>query len=181
MTHQANVKHLVSKLNFKIGDKARRLSNPDGPAGRFRKLQKTVTALIKYERIELKYNRADEARGYVERLISEARRFGPTHKDTMEIADYWILEKQLVHKLFKVLVPRYEDYTQSVTKLYKAPRDYPGDYRARAVLELRGNIYPSLNMQNPNTYSMIHNVLLSEARKEYRLEKYKQVAENLAQ
>lgn len=68
MTYQANVKHLVSKLNFKIGDKARRLSNPDGPAGRFKKLQKTVTALIKYERIELRYNRADEARGYVERV-----------------------------------------------------------------------------------------------------------------
>ena len=68
MSYQANVKNLVSKLNFKVGDKARRLSNPEGPAGRFKKLQKTVTALIKYERIELKYNRADEARGYVERV-----------------------------------------------------------------------------------------------------------------
>ena len=74
-------------------------------------------------------------------LISEARRFGPTHKETMELADFWILEKQLVHKLFKVLVPRYEDYTHAVTKMYKAPRNYPGHYHARSVLELRGKIF----------------------------------------
>lgn len=71
MARQAEVKHLFPKLKFKVGgDKHRKLSNPDGPAGRIRKIQKTLTALFKYERIELNFNRADETRGYVELVSS---------------------------------------------------------------------------------------------------------------
>ncbi|XP_032671015.1 39S ribosomal protein L17, mitochondrial isoform X2 [Odontomachus brunneus] len=152
--NQANVEKLVSKLKFNIRPNARRMRNPDGPEGRLRKIQKTLTALIKYERIELYYNRADETRGYVELLINEAIRNGPTHKETMDMANFWIAEKQLVHKLFKVLVPRYQNYTISFTKLHKAPNIYPGCPYERAVLELR-------------------------AKKEYRMEKYKEIAENI--
>lgn len=39
-----------------------------GPEGRLKKLRATVTALVKYERVELQYPRADEARGYAERV-----------------------------------------------------------------------------------------------------------------
>ena len=35
-----------------------------------------------------------------------------------------IQEKSLVHKLFKVLVPRYVNYTTSFTSLYKLPPRY---------------------------------------------------------
>jgi len=45
------------------------MATPEGPAGRLKALRATVTALLKYERIELYYNRADEARGYAERVI----------------------------------------------------------------------------------------------------------------
>jgi hypothetical protein len=38
----------------------------------------------------------------------------------MEMADYWLVEKQLVHKLFKVLVPRYSNYTTAYTRLLRA-------------------------------------------------------------
>ncbi|CAG2063364.1 unnamed protein product, partial [Timema podura] len=62
---------------------------------------------------------------------------GDCHRSTMEMADYWLLEKQQIHKLFKVLVPRFENYTVAFTRVLKAPRPYPGHYRARAVLELR--------------------------------------------
>jgi len=65
--NQANVEKLVSKLRYNVKPR-RRLRNWDGSEGRLRKIQKTVTALIKYERIELNYPRADEARGYVEQV-----------------------------------------------------------------------------------------------------------------
>ena len=66
--NQAEVSKLMSQLKFAIKPTYRRLKNPDGPEGRLMKLRKTVTALLQYERLELHYNRADEARGYAERV-----------------------------------------------------------------------------------------------------------------
>lgn len=70
--NQADVTKLVSKLRIKINPHPRKLSSPQGPEGRLNKLRKTVTALIKFERIELNYNRADEARQYTERVGNNA-------------------------------------------------------------------------------------------------------------
>lgn len=69
----------------------------------------------------------------------------------MELADFWLKEKQLVHKLFKVLVPRYIDFQSSFTSLYKMAPKYERNadtkreqwesyflHRERAVLELKG-------------------------------------------
>ena len=67
--NQARIANLVSKLNYKVLPRSRRLKNSNGGEGRSFKLQKTLTALLKYERIELNYNRADETRGYVEQVI----------------------------------------------------------------------------------------------------------------
>lgn len=177
--NQAKVEKLVSRLRYNIRSGPRKLKNIDGPEGRLRKIQKTLTAVIKYERIELNYARADETRGYVERLISEALRHGPHHKETMELANFWIIEKQLVHKLFKVLVPRYENYTTSFTKLHNAPYIYPGFAFKRAILELKGNIYPAVEQINPYQHNLLHNILLDAARKEYRLEKYKKISADM--
>ncbi|KAG8229893.1 hypothetical protein J437_LFUL009757 [Ladona fulva] len=161
----------VSKLRYPL-NRARRLKNPEGPEGRLNKLRKTVTGLFKYERIELNYNRADEARGYAERLISDAVRHGDNHAETMQMANYWLLEKQLVHKLFKVFVPRYQNSTQSYTRMINAPRPFPGDTYKRAVLELKGNPFPSLTPDQSHNRNLIHNVLLEEARKEYLASKF---------
>eukprot|EP00099_Drosophila_melanogaster_P008479 NP_001261196.1 mitochondrial ribosomal protein L17, isoform B [Drosophila melanogaster] len=169
--NQADVTKLMSQLRIAVRPNKRHLKNVDGPEGRLLKLRKTVTALVKHERIELFYNRADEARGYAELLISNAIRHGDRHQATMELADYWLLEKQLVHKLFKVLVPRYETYNVSYTRMYKAPREYPGIYYRRSVLELRGNPYPSLAADHSQNRNLLHNVLLDEARKEFRRQK----------
>ncbi|XP_017028801.1 large ribosomal subunit protein bL17m [Drosophila kikkawai] len=169
--NQADVTKLMSQLRIAVRPNKRNLKNPDGPEGRLLKLRKTVTALMKHERIELFYNRADEARGYAELLISNAIRYGDRHKATMELADYWLLEKQLVHKLFKVLVPRYENHNLSYTRMYKAPRDYPGTYYRQSVLELRGNPYPTLDTDHSQNRNLLHNVLLDEARKEFRRQK----------
>lgn len=50
----------------------------------------------------------------------------------------------------------------------------------KVVLELRNNIYPPLFVEGKNNKNYLHNVLLDEARKEFRKEKYAQIAENLA-
>ncbi|XP_031825422.1 mitochondrial ribosomal protein L17 [Nomia melanderi] len=176
--NQANVENLVSRLRYNVKPR-RKFRNLQGPAGRIAKLQKTLTALIKYERLELNYPRADETRGYTERLISEALRHGPEHKETMELADFWILEKQLVHKLFKVLVPRYQNYTTAYTKLHKAPTIYPGEQYKRAVLELKGNIYPSVEQHNPYKSVLLHNILLDAARLEQEAQKFEEIANNV--
>ncbi|XP_076657271.1 mitochondrial ribosomal protein L17 [Halictus rubicundus] len=177
--NQANVEKVVSRLRYNVRPKPRRLRNPEGPQGRLEKIRKTFTALVKYERIELNYSRADETRGYAEQLISEALRHGPEHKETMEMANFWLLEKQLVHKLFKVLVPRFQNCTTSYTKLHKAPTIYPGNPYERAVLELRGNVYPSVEQYDPHQSMSLHNILLNAARKEFEMEKYKEIAANI--
>lgn len=98
----------------------------------------------------------------------------------MAMADYWLLEKQLVHKLFKVLVPRFQESELSYTKIYKAPREYPGIYYRRSVLELRGNPYPSLVTEQHQNRNQLHNILLDEARKEFQKIKLEEMATKLA-
>lgn len=66
--NQAEVAKLMSQLRVAIPLKPRRLRGYDGQEGRLRKLRKTVTALLKHERIELNYDRAHEARAYAERV-----------------------------------------------------------------------------------------------------------------
>ncbi|XP_023941342.1 39S ribosomal protein L17, mitochondrial [Bicyclus anynana] len=177
--NQADVTKLVSKLRIKVPDKHRRLRNIKGPEGRLDKLRKTVTGLIKYERIELNHHRADEARQYAERLISEAIMHGDCHKPTMDIADYWLLEKELIHKLFKVLAPRFENCNTAFTKMYKAPRVVPGRNIDKAIIELRGNPYPSLTNKQWNNRHLLQNVLLDAAKYEYRQAKYAEMAEKI--
>lgn len=95
----------------------------------------------------------------------------------MEMADFWITEKQYIHKLFKVLVPRFQNCPVSYTRMYKAPKSYPDiTFRDRAVLELRGNPFPVLKPQLGVNRNFIHNVLLEEAKKEYRKKKYAELS-----
>lgn len=96
------------------------------------------------------------------------------------MANYYILEKQYVHKLFKVLVPRFENCPVSYTRMYRAAKPYPGDNRDKAIMELRGNPFPSLLPDTSKNRNLIQNVLLDEAKKEYRRAKYAEMAEKLA-
>lgn len=162
---KVDVSKLMSQLKIAVRPRHRNLKNLDGARGRLDKLRKTVTGLVKNERIELYSQRADEARQYAERLISDAARYGDCHKPTMEMATFWLIEPQLVHKLFKVLVPRYADCTTSYTRMFRAPKIYPGRNLERAVLELRGNPFPPLIGQQNNRRNLLHNVLLDEAKK----------------
>lgn len=87
-------------------------------------------------------------------MISDAIRHGDTHEETMEMADYWLLEKQLIHKLFKVLVPRYESYNISYTRLLKLSTFYPNAH-PMAVLELRGRYHIDYYYYFIGEYSLI--------------------------
>lgn len=66
--NQAEIRKLIPALRVAIQPRQRKFRNPDGPEGRLNKMRATVTELVKNERIELNYNRADEARGYTERV-----------------------------------------------------------------------------------------------------------------
>lgn len=77
--NQAEVSKLMSQLRVAIPAKHRKLRNIDGPEGRLRKLRKTVTALIKHERIELNWVRADEARAYAERVNRRLNKISVTN------------------------------------------------------------------------------------------------------
>ena len=95
----------------------------------------------------------------------------------MELADWWLTDKSLVHKLFKVLVPRFKDMDTSFTRLLRAPNQDLMEHhiaRNRYVLELRGHPFPPLNYSNtePNR-GLISNVLLLEARKEAKVKSRK--------
>lgn len=94
------------------------------------------------------------------------------------MANFFIKEKQYIHKLFKVLVPRFRDLPISYTRMYKASPNYNSmnpHGRARAILELRGNPFPALKPDLSMNRNLIHNVLLTEAKKEYRREKYEKL------
>lgn len=68
--NQAEIRKLIPAIRIAIDPKHRKFANPEGPEGRLRKMRATVSDLVKNERIELNYRRADEARGYAERVSS---------------------------------------------------------------------------------------------------------------
>merc|ERR1711915_316622 len=151
--NQAEVHKLISALKFKVSPRPYRLHNRNrgayqsmvgASADRYRLeiCRSAVTSLIVDERLEMVTWAGITIREYTERLIQEAITHGETHVPTMQMADWWLQDKSAIHKLFKV------------------------------VVEILGHPFPPLRYSNtePNK-KMIHNVLLSEARREMRLQK----------
>ncbi|XP_040576560.1 large ribosomal subunit protein bL17 [Lepeophtheirus salmonis] len=177
--NQAEVGRLVRTLGVKL-IAPKRIKNPLGYRGTLDKVRESVTDLIVDERIHLRTPRAQLTRLYAERLISEAIMNGDCHKETMRIASWWLeSHPSAVHKLFQVLVPRFGDSekVESFTRIFKAPmreeynpnKKYSGAHIfGHSVVELKKNPFPPLAYSNsrPNK-KHIHNVLLSEAKKEY--------------
>jgi len=175
--NQAEIGKLVTRLKFKVQPKRWKIHSGDGDRGRLAIYKKIMTSLVVNERIEINKPKGIMVREYTERLISEATTHGDQHRPTMEMVDFWLTDKSAIHKLFKVLVPRYQDYPHSYTRLFNAPYDYkPEGGRLKVhdhvVLELKGHPFPPLAYSNmePNR-KLIHNVLLAEAKREKRLQK----------
>ncbi len=84
----------------------------------------------------------------------------------MEMANFWLEEKQLVHKLFKVLAPRFTDFETSYTSLFKAPFTFTDEYISRlklSVLELKGiglYFFPCAVVFDKILYSLIVLILI---------------------
>ncbi|NWW85232.1 RM17 protein, partial [Rhynochetos jubatus] len=112
------------------------------PRSRLDLLRNLVTALVRHERIEAPWARADEMRGYAER------------------------EKDLIHKLFKVLAPRYEPHPGSYTRLLQIPNRDGLDRAKMAVIELKGNPFPPLIRPQRATEKTLLNQLLKGYRED---------------
>ncbi|CAF1375270.1 unnamed protein product [Adineta ricciae] len=149
-----------------------------GQDARHEKIKAVLGELFRQERIEGYIRPYDETRQYAERLIELAKKYGDRHVGTMQLMDYWLTDKDLIHKVFKVFVPRYANTIGPYTNSYRLPIEYgkfqqPFKQRQNIVLEMKDNPYPRI-IPDPRNYSnILSNVLLNEARKEYRNEKKK--------
>ncbi|NXG00422.1 RM17 protein, partial [Sakesphorus luctuosus] len=107
-------------------------------------LRNLVTALVRYERIETPWARADEMRGYA-----------PAPQ-----------EKDLIHKLFKVLAPRFQPHPGSYTRLLQIPNRDKLDRAKMAVIELKGNPLPPLIRPRRDSEKTLLNQLLKGYRED---------------
>ncbi len=87
----------------------------------------------------------------------------------MEMADYWLLEKDLVPKLFKVIVPRYENQLGPYTLVHKLPVEYPGNGKKFIVMELKNNQLPPIkSFTNYRDHSnSLTNILIRSMKEDY--------------
>ncbi|XP_058875946.1 large ribosomal subunit protein bL17m [Acipenser ruthenus] len=136
-----------------------------GPESRINMLRNILTGLVRHERIETTWARADEVRIYAEKLIDYAKK-GDTDEKVMKMASFWLTEKDLVHKLFKVLVPRLGSEQRGYTRLFHIPNRDSLDRAKMAVLELRGNPFPPLVTRQPDSDGSLLNQLLRGYREE---------------
>ncbi|XP_071503092.1 large ribosomal subunit protein bL17m-like [Diadema antillarum] len=149
----------MRRIKFKIKPYLRFGGSPEN---RVNLLQAYITALVKYERIELGYMKAYETQKYAERLITVAKR-GDRDPEAMKIADFWLKDKKQVHKLFKVLGPRFEGTAQNFTRLLRVP-GFQGDHNQKtAFLEYIGNPYPPLTTERKRNSEWLLNVLVRGA------------------
>ncbi|XP_051921322.1 39S ribosomal protein L17, mitochondrial [Hippocampus zosterae] len=124
-----------------------------GPKSRLDMLRNILTGLVRHERIETTAARADEVRFYAEKLIDYGKK-GDTDEKAMKMATFWLTEKDLVPKLFKVLAPRFERHSEGYTRMARIPNRQNLDRAKMAVLEYKGNPFPPLypvRKQNPLT------------------------------
>ncbi|NXS52102.1 RM17 protein, partial [Brachypteracias leptosomus] len=138
-----------------------------GPRSRLDLLRNLVTALVRHERIEAPWARADEMRGYAERLIDYAK-LGDTNERAMRMANFWLTEKDLIHKLFKVLAPRFQPHPGNYTRLLQIPNRDSLDCAKMAVIELKGNPFPPLIRPQRDTEKTLLNQLLKGCREDMR-------------
>ncbi|XP_026721798.1 39S ribosomal protein L17, mitochondrial [Athene cunicularia] len=104
-------------------------------------------------------------RGYAERLIEYAK-LGDTNERAMRMANFWLTEKDLIHKLFKVLAPRFQPHPGSYTRMLQIPNRDSLDRAKMAVIELKGNPYPPLIRPQLNTEKTLLNQLLKGYRED---------------
>ncbi|CAF1016315.1 unnamed protein product [Didymodactylos carnosus] len=144
-----------------------------GLQARHEKLKTIITDLLRHERVEGYIRPYDEARQYVERLIEMGKKYGDRHVGTMQLMDYWINEKDIIYKMFKVYVPRYLKTDGPYTNSYRLPIErgencYGSNVKQNIVVEMKDNPYPRIIPDTRNYSNILTNVLIDQARKEYK-------------
>ncbi len=101
--NQAEVARLISGLRIRVPLRTPKLPGPEGYRGTLYKVRELVAALVANERLEVSPTKGELTRLYTERLIAEAVQHGDRHRETMEVAKWWLKkDTAAVHKLFKV-------------------------------------------------------------------------------
>ncbi|XP_030606043.1 large ribosomal subunit protein bL17m [Archocentrus centrarchus] len=160
---------LTLQMLISHGRMARRMGL--GPQSRINMLRNILTGLVRHERIETTLARADEVRFYAEKLVDYAKK-GDTDEKAMKMASFWLTEKDLVPKLFKVLAPRFENQSNGYTRLARIPNRQNLDRAKMAVLEYKGNPFPPLYpAKKENELTLINQLL-----KGYREDRAQQLA-----
>ncbi|CAJ0928687.1 unnamed protein product, partial [Mesorhabditis belari] len=146
----------LPRIKATIGHIPQRLKDgsiPTTSRARLEILRQIVTRLVREERIELKWNRAVEARPYMERLIQMSL-LHPDDEYTQKMLDWWLLDHDLKDKMAKVITPRFVNAEGPYTSIYRIPDQLltsrlrggkPVAHRYQiAVLEIDGNPFPSV-------------------------------------
>lgn len=136
-----------------------------GPKSRLDMLRNILTGLVRHERIETTAARADEVRFYAEKLVDYAKK-GDTDEKAMKMASFWLTEKDLVPKLFKVLAPRFETQSNGYTQMARIPNRENLDRAKMAVVEYKGNPFPPLYPVKKENELTLLNQLLKGYREE---------------
>ncbi|KAJ7335084.1 hypothetical protein JRQ81_013025 [Phrynocephalus forsythii] len=151
-----------------------------GPQARLDVLRNLVTGLVRFERIQAPRGRLDEMRFYAEHLINYGKR-GDGDPKAMRMADFWLTEKDLIHKLFKVLAPRFQSYSGNYTRMFQIPNSDDLDRMKMAVIEYKGNPLPPLPVPGRDGEGTLVNQLLKGCRMEARWERKRQEAQQQQQ
>ncbi|XP_036929112.1 39S ribosomal protein L17, mitochondrial [Acanthopagrus latus] len=160
---------LTLQMLISHGRVARRIGL--GPQSRINMLRNILTGLVRHERLETTAGRADEVRFYAEKLIDYAKK-GDTDEKAMKMASFWLTEKDLIPKLFKVLAPRFETHSNCYTRMARIPNRQNLDRAKMAVLEYKGNPFPPLfPAKKENELTLINQLL-----KGYREDRAQQLA-----
>jgi large subunit ribosomal protein L17 len=106
------------------------LGRPAGP--RKALVRSIVEALLIHEKVRTTQTRAAEARRYAEKMITLAREGSQASR---RAAFAYLQHKEIVHKLFESLGPRFKDRPGGYTRIVKdGPR--MGDGAPMAILEM---------------------------------------------
>ena len=95
-------------------------------------LRGIVTSLFRYERIETKEARAKELRKIAEKMLTLAKR-GDLHARRQALA--YMMDKDVVKKLFDEVAPKYKDRQGGYTRIIKTGVRQ-GDAAPMVIIEL---------------------------------------------
>ncbi|CAL2029593.1 unnamed protein product [Caenorhabditis brenneri] len=143
-------------------------------------LRRIVTRTVREERVELKWNRAVEARPYVERLIQLGVERGPLDEYTAEMMEWWLLEKDLITKMHEVIVPRFQNNASPFTSLFRLPPQRLQQFIQNkrevwkrydiGILEIHGNPFPPVQEESSEQSDSILDILLADALRNHQMD-----------